>query len=272
MAIRRAGDKRTGRRSRALTARSPMQGHARATTEQEGITAMRDHDGLAPRPVPGCARPLLGLTVLAVEDSRFASEALRVMCQRSGARIRRADSLGAARRHLQVYRPSVILVDAGLPDGSGLDLVATLARAQPRIGAILAMSGMPGMADAARAAGADGFLGKPLDNLGLFQAEILRHLPPGCGLSGPRAIPGDRIAPDQVAYRDDLDHMRDLLETAPDDDALAYAAQFLSGVAQDAGDGTLAQAARGLSGPGAGACLAHVMGLIDRRLADRAAL
>jgi len=233
---------------------------------------MRDHDSLAPRPARRGARPLLGMTILAVEDSRFASEALRLMCLRSGARIRRADSLGAARRHLQVYRPSAIIVDAGLPDGSGLDLVATLARAKPRIGTILAISGTPGMTDAARAAGADGFLAKPLDRLDLFQTEMLRHLPAVRGKAGPRPLPTDTIAPDPLAYRDDLDHMRDLLGTAPDDTVLAYAAQFLSGVAHDAGDGALARAARGLAGPGAAACLAHVIGLIDRRLSDRAAL
>jgi len=233
---------------------------------------MHDIERLAPRPAQGTARPLLGMTILVVEDSRFASEALRLMCLRSGARIRRADSLGAAWRHLQVYRPSAIIVDAGLPDGSGLDLVASLAQAQPRIGAILAMSGTPGTADAARAAGADGFLAKPLDSLGRFQSEILCHLPHGPGLPGPRALPCDRIAPDPLAYRDDLDHMRDLLGGDPDEAALAYAAQFVSAVARDAGDGTLARAANGLTGPGAASCLAHVRGLIDQRLADRAAL
>ena len=233
---------------------------------------MRDLDSLAPRPRSGATRPLMGLTILVVEDSHFACAALRLMCLRSGARIRRADNLGAARRHLQVYRPSVIIVDAGLPDGSGLDLVAALARARPRIGAILATSGTSGAADAARAAGADGFLAKPLDNLDLFQAEILRHLPSERGTQGPHPLSSDRIAPDPLAYRDDLDQVRDLLGDNPDHAALSYAAQFLSGVARDAGDGALARAATGLVGPEPEICLSQVMGLIDQRLTERAAL
>ena len=233
---------------------------------------MRDHDSLAPRPAPGASRPLLGMTILVVEDSRYACEALRLMCLRSGARIRRADSLGAARRHLAVYRPSAIIVDAGLPDGSGLDLVAALAKAHPRIGVILAMSGAQDVAAEAQAAGADGFLAKPLDSLGRFQAEILRHLPPDQAAGGPRVVPQERIEPDPVAYRDDLGHIRDLLCDSPGRASLAYAVQFLSGVARDAGDTALARAAGDLDASAAETCLAHVLDLIDRRLEGRAVL
>jgi len=233
---------------------------------------MRDYDTLDTRPAPTPTRPLLGLTVLAVEDSRFASEALRLACLRSGARIRRADSLRAARRHLRVYRPSAIIVDAGLPDGCGLDLVAELARAEPRIGVILATSGDPGRAPAARAAGADGFLEKPLDSLARFHHEILRHLPRHSAAAFPRPVTEESIDPDPIAYLDDLDHVRTLLGGAPDTAMLAYVAQFLSGAARDAGDTRLERAAEGLAGHGAHAGIGHVTGLIEERLAERAAV
>ena len=86
-------------------------------------------------------RPLLGLTILVVEDSRYACEAMRLLCLRSGARIRRADSLKSARKHLQVYRPSVVIIDLGLPDGSGAELIEALSTASPRVAVILGTSG-----------------------------------------------------------------------------------------------------------------------------------
>ena len=107
---------------------------------------MDERDYLPRDHVPTASRPLLGMTILVVEDSRYASEAMRLMCVRSGARVRRADCLTSARRHLQVYRPTVLIVDVGLPDGSGLDLIRDVAGASPRIDRVLLNVGtLPGI-------------------------------------------------------------------------------------------------------------------------------
>jgi PleD family two-component response regulator len=233
---------------------------------------MTDLDSLAPQRAPSHQRPLLGLTVLAVEDSRYASEALRLMCLRSGARIRRADCLTSARRHLSVYRPSVVIVDPGLPDGSGIDLIADLAQAVPRVGVILGSSGDAVMHDAVLDAGADGFLAKPIESLGAFQQEMLRHLPQERCPAGPYALNDERIIPDRLAYRDDLDHVRSLLEQVPDHATLAYVAQFLGGVARAAQDKFLTEAAAGLNGHGSEAGIAQVLALVEARLTARMAL
>ena len=105
-------------------------------------------------PAATATRPLLGLTILVVEDSRFARDAMRLLCLRSGARIRRADCLRSARRHLQVYRPSVAIIDLGLPDGSGAELIKEQAVAEPRIQALLAISGDDTKEELSLAAGA----------------------------------------------------------------------------------------------------------------------
>ena len=191
------------------------------------------------RPKPTAARPLLGLTVLVVEDSRFASEALRLLCLRSGARIRRADCLTSARRHLAVYRPSVAIIDLGLPDGSGLDLIAEMDGVQPRVPVILATSGAEreAAAKSAAAAGADGFLPKPMETLAYFQAEILRHLPATLHPKGPRPAAEDRVQPDTLAFREDLTHAMELLEL--DSPPMAYLRPFLLGVARAAHDARL---------------------------------
>ena len=126
---------------------------------------MEDEAMLTMIQTPTARRPLLGLTILVVEDSRYACETMRLMCLRSGARIRRADSLRSARRHLKVYRPSAVIVDVGLPDGSGLELIQDMAQASPRVNAILGISGDPEMEQRARDAGADSFIAKPFSSL-----------------------------------------------------------------------------------------------------------
>lgn len=196
---------------------------------------------------PTASRPLQGLTVLVVEDSRFACEAMRLMCLRSGARLRRADCLRSARRHLQTYRPTAVIVDLGLPDGSGLDLIRDLAHHRPRVPVLLATSGDAGAERAALESGADGFLAKPVESLSAFQNAVLAALPTGIRPVPPATEEGDRISPDRLALRDDLAHAADMLGHDARGERLDYIAQFLSGVAVSAHDAPLQAAAQALA-------------------------
>lgn len=198
-------------------------------------------------PTPTAARPLLGLTVLVIEDSRFACEAMRLLCLRSGARIRRADCLRSARRHLQVYRPSVVIVDLGLPDGSGADLIKELTETEPRVDVVLGTSGDLNGEAAALAAGSDGFLTKPIVSLAIFQQTILSNLPVDRQPSGLRQVPDEIIHPDLIAFQDDMAHIADVLDDKDSETALDYAAQFIGGVARSAHDTGLEQAAEALA-------------------------
>ncbi len=186
-------------------------------------------------------RPLGLETVLVVEDSRFACEALRLICQRSGARIRRADCLRSARRHLATYRPTIAIVDIGLPDGSGAALIRELTAGALRVAVVIGTSGDEAQRETALAAGADAFLPKPIPSVAAFQALVLSLLPPERRST---ALGSDEpLRPDAIAARDDLAQAAAALAKGPAAADLDYLAQFLRGVAQDAGDGELEAAA-----------------------------
>jgi len=232
---------------------------------------MDDRDLFQSARFPTPARPLLGLTILVVEDSRFACEAIRLMCVRSGARIRRADCIASAERHLQVYRPSVVIVDLGLPDGDGADLIRSLNVARPRIPVILGTSGDDLAQEGCLAEGADGFLAKPANSLAQFQELILSCLPEDQQPMGPRVVNDEVIVPDEVAYRDDLAHAAELLCDGSDDKHLDYVAQFVTGLARSAHDDALITAGEALSisrmrGTSCQSDVARLAGLMQDRL------
>ncbi len=238
---------------------------------------MDDSGPFTAPPLPTKLRPLLGQTILVVEDSRFACDAIRLMCLHSGARIRRADCLKSARRHLQIYRPSVIIVDMGLPDGSGADLIAELNEATPRIGAILGFSGDDDAREEALMAGADGFLAKPLTSVAYFQTSILELLPEDRRPVELQAVRDDIVQPDPLAYQDDMAHVADVLAGPTDHKTLDYATQFLRSVARDADDLTLVEAAQQLArsraeGTPVTAQAARIAGLVQNRLERQEAI
>ena len=187
-------------------------------------------------------RPLIGKTVLIVEDSRFICEAARLMCLHSGARLRRADSLAAARRHLNVYFPTIVIFDVGLPDGSGLQLISELAGASPRISVILGTSGDDLMHHQSLKAGADGFLAKPFENLSCFQSTILQLLPVEQKPKGPIVLQDAPGLPDLITFRDDLVQALISLKDYPSAKEEGFIRSFLAGVCAASGDDYMQEA------------------------------
>jgi len=208
---------------------------------------------IAPLPPGVAAMALPPRTLLLVEDSRLAAEAVRLICRRLAIRLRRADTLTSAALHLRVYRPDIVLVDLGLPDGSGLDLIAALDPGPMRPRRLLAISGDDGLEGAALAAGADAFLRKPLSLARHLGALLGAASPAGVDLAGidrtlglaPPGARGERNAgADPLALRDDLRLVRDLLTGPTDTARLTYAGQFLASIGSAMHDQALAQQAR----------------------------
>lgn len=214
-------------------------------------------DGLVFRPLRAPAQVNLrpGRTLLAVEDSRLACEALRLMCQRIPLRLRRAETLAGARAHLAVYRPDAVLIDLGLPDGPGEDLIAELARARQRPAVILATSGDADGRARALDAGADGFLEKPVPGLAAFTAALAPIVP----ASADRPVP----APDLLALRDDLARAAEGRGAAADADLRQYLRGFVAGLARQMHDPQLEEAALAATG---GTGLDRLHRLLSQRL------
>lgn len=231
--------------------------------------------GLATDP-PG-SLPFAGLTALLVEDSRFASEGLRLMWRRGGGRLRRAETLALARRHWQTYRPDVVIVDLGLPDGRGEDLIHELAtgtgdQGWGRPALILGLSGDPDGRDTAMTAGASAFLEKPLPSFAQLQRLIELHLPgalvarPSDGEDG--SMQG--LATDGLGLRDDMLFAYKLLQQPVADDTCRYIASFLIGVARTAGDNDLRQLGESFAKGALSAC--RLAAALEVRLAGGARL
>jgi CheY-like chemotaxis protein len=84
-------------------------------------------------PFTGHALPSIStadLRVLVVEDNAMLMRALRAMLSRLGGHVREASSVAQAARHLESFKPDVLLLDDRLPDGRSLDVMQALWRCQ----------------------------------------------------------------------------------------------------------------------------------------------
>lgn len=215
---------------------------------------------------------LFAVTILLVEDSRSASEAIRLFAAESGARVRRADSLHAASRHLAIYRPNVVIVDLGLPDGDGMSLIRHLASASTPIQGIIALSGhdRSEWQDEALAAGASTCMEKPIPSLRAFQECVLSVLPDSDTRRGPddqRKLELMDRASMKAAFSEDLVRAKSLLYEAlklRDGETIAYCAQFVHSVGEMLEDSPLEMAARDAADTPANA--AYLLEVLSTRL------
>lgn len=221
-----------------------------------------------PAPLPPTALPFAAIgtgfaisprTMLLVEDSRLAAEAIRLICRRAGIRLRRAETLASAAMHLKVYRPDIALIDVGLPDGSGLDLIASLALEDGQTIRLVAISGDAQMETAAREVGADAFLLKPVSMTQHLTALTGSEVNPAADLPAidqslglhAGSLRADRNhGADPLALRDDLRRVRDLLLGPVEPARLRYAGQFLASVGRSLHDDKFATAAQAAGSEG----------------------
>jgi len=190
-----------------------------------GMTFRREGD----QPVV-LARPQTSPTVLLVEDSGVAADAIGMLLRSAGARVRRADSIQAADRHLRSFAPEAVIIDPGLPDGNGLKLVRRLWLMGANRPRLIVVSGDEDAEETAQVAGADRFFAKPLT-----AAALLREILTESGVSTATvALP----APVVATLIADLQGARLLVLQAALSgraDQMVYPMQFLSSLAQSSG-------------------------------------
>jgi CheY-like chemotaxis protein len=120
----------------------------------------------------GQAASLVPRRILVVDDSRDAADSLGMLLQFLGADVYTTHDGPAALEAIQTYRPSVVLLDIGMPGMDGYE-VARRARQQPggRDVTLIALTGWGQEEDRRRSkeAGIDHHLVKPVD-LGALQA------------------------------------------------------------------------------------------------------
>ena len=99
--------------------------------------------------------------MLLVEDEPNTVEYVRTVLADQHHALHAVGSLAGARRMLIEAKPDVVLLDLGLPDGDGLELVAEVADGRPEAPAVLVVSGNGLALERALELGARDFLHKP---------------------------------------------------------------------------------------------------------------
>jgi DNA-binding NtrC family response regulator len=102
--------------------------------------------------------------VLVIDDEPIVREAVRRVLGAHGLDVATADDAAAGLAHPAAATCRLVLCDLMLPDRSGMDVLAELARRRPGVPVVLITGyATPDHAARARDAGAADFLAKPFD-------------------------------------------------------------------------------------------------------------
>ena len=119
--------------------------------------------------------------VLVVEDEPGIRAVVRVMLQSANYRVVEADSAARAEIEARTHRPDLLIVDLGLPDGDGVDVIRRVRAWSPVPIIVLSARTMEEQKVAALDAGADDFVSKPFGSpelLARVRAALRRSVRP----------------------------------------------------------------------------------------------
>jgi two-component system KDP operon response regulator KdpE len=116
--------------------------------------------------------------VLIVEDDQGIQDVLRFLAEANGMRVVAADTCELAIHEAETQRPDLAIVDLGLPDRDGLQLVQGIRTWSRMPIIVLSARTLESQRRAALDAGADDYVAKPFsapDLLGRMLALLEKH-------------------------------------------------------------------------------------------------
>ena len=125
-----------------------------------------------PNPVLYSPSEIKLMKILLVEDNSRLSNDIRQFLEEDGFIVAQAENLALAREKLDLYQYDAVIIDIGLPDGSGLDLIPLIRELESDTG-ILIVTARNAVEDkvAGLNHGADDYLTKPF-----HKAELIARV------------------------------------------------------------------------------------------------